>query len=122
MAMKAKTQLVIGDDGVAIITLNNPPLNLLSFEVMLSLKSSIEEALLCNEVKAIVVNGMHKFLTFVIQGSRGKFSGGADVTVFGKSEMVKKRNEVGFLSIELITNLLEGNFIDTTTAVTFTYF
>lgn len=32
MAMKAKTQLVIGDDGVAIITLNNPPLNLLSFE------------------------------------------------------------------------------------------
>ncbi|CAH1417561.1 unnamed protein product [Lactuca virosa] len=111
MAMKAKTQLVIGDDGVAIITLNNPPLNLLSFEVMLSLKSSIEEALLCNEVKAIVVNG-----------SRGKFSGGADVTVFGKSEMVKKRNEVGFLSIELITNLLEGNFIDTTTAVTFTYF
>ncbi|XP_052619844.1 glyoxysomal fatty acid beta-oxidation multifunctional protein MFP-a isoform X2 [Lactuca sativa] len=97
MAMKAKTQLVIGDDGVAIITLNNPPLNLLSFEVMLSLKSSIEEALLCNEVKAIVVNG-----------SGGKFSGGADVKVFGKSEMVKKRNEVGFISIELITNLLEA--------------
>lgn len=36
---------------------------------MLSLKSSIEEALLCNEVKAIVVNGMHKILTFVIQGT-----------------------------------------------------
>ncbi|KAI3787694.1 hypothetical protein L2E82_00032 [Cichorium intybus] len=98
MAIKPQTQLVVGDDGVAIITINNPPLNLLSFEVMISLKSSIEEALLCHEVKAIVVHG-----------SRGKFSGGADVTVFGKSHMVKKQKEIGFLSIDLITDLLEAS-------------
>lgn len=52
-------------DGVAIITIFNPPLNLLSGDVMLSLKESTEQALERDDVKAIVVTG-----------SKGNFSGG----------------------------------------------
>ncbi|GJZ82392.1 glyoxysomal fatty acid beta-oxidation multifunctional protein MFP-a [Tanacetum coccineum] len=90
-------KLVVGDNGVGIITINNPPLNLLNTQAILSLKDSIEEALLRDEVKAIV-----------ICGARGKFSGGFNVTAFGKSNMAKKPKEVGFLSIEVITDLLEA--------------
>ncbi|XP_071742588.1 glyoxysomal fatty acid beta-oxidation multifunctional protein MFP-a-like [Rutidosis leptorrhynchoides] len=97
MANKSKTQMVVSDNGVAIITINNPPLNLLSSSVLYSLKGSIEEALQRDEVKAIVITG-----------SAGKFCGGADVAVFGNPQMVKKDNEIAFMSIEVITDLLEG--------------
>nr|GEV31477.1 glyoxysomal fatty acid beta-oxidation multifunctional protein MFP-a [Tanacetum cinerariifolium] len=90
-------KLVVGDNGVGIITINNPPLNLLNTQAILSLKDSIEEALLRDEVKAIV-----------ICGASGKFSGGFNVTAFGKSSMAKKPNDLGSLSIEVITDLLEA--------------
>ncbi|CAK7348332.1 unnamed protein product [Dovyalis caffra] len=57
---KGKTLMEVGADGVAIITINNPPLNLLSVDVMLSLKESTEEALQRNDVKAIVITGRLK--------------------------------------------------------------
>uniref|UniRef100_A0A6N2N568 3-hydroxyacyl-CoA dehydrogenase NAD binding domain-containing protein n=1 Tax=Salix viminalis TaxID=40686 RepID=A0A6N2N568_SALVM len=70
---KRKTLMGVGADGVAIITINNPPLNLLSVDVMFSLKENTEEALQRDDVKAIVITG-----------SNGKFSGGFDVTAFGR--------------------------------------
>ncbi|XP_058200097.1 glyoxysomal fatty acid beta-oxidation multifunctional protein MFP-a-like isoform X1 [Rhododendron vialii] len=95
--MKGRTVLEVGADGVAIITITNPPLNLLSVDVMLSLKESIEEALPRENVKAIVVTG-----------SGGKFSGGFDVSVFGGSDGRKENQKVGFMSIEFLTDVLEA--------------
>ncbi|XVF80602.1 hypothetical protein PTKIN_Ptkin15bG0087000 [Pterospermum kingtungense] len=92
--MKGKTLLEIRADGVAIISINNPPLNLLSADVMLSLKENSEHALLRDDVKAIVITG-----------SNGKFSGGFDVTAFGTKG---KLGKLGFWSIEFITDILEA--------------
>lgn len=62
---RGRIQMEVEADGVAIITIFNPPLNLLSGDVMLSLKESTEQALERDDVKAIVVTG-----------SKGNFSGG----------------------------------------------
>ncbi|KAB5569471.1 hypothetical protein DKX38_003264 [Salix brachista] len=84
----------VGADGVAIITINNPPLNLLSVDVMFSLKENTEEALQRDDVKAIVITG-----------SNGKFSGGFDVTAFGRKVKLEKP---GFFSIDIITDTIEA--------------
>ncbi|KAJ4954723.1 hypothetical protein NE237_011506 [Protea cynaroides] len=95
---KGTTVLEVGDDGVAVITLINPPVNSLSFDVLLSLKENYEQAQQRDDVKAIVVTG-----------SGNKFSGGFDITAFGglqsgKMEQPKK----GLISIEIITDTLEA--------------
>ncbi|GMI69445.1 MULTIFUNCTIONAL PROTEIN 2, multifunctional protein 2 [Hibiscus trionum] len=92
--MKGKTILETRADGVAIITINNPPLNLLSSHVMLSLKENTEQALQRDDVKAIVITG-----------SKGKFSGGFDVTAFGNKG---KHGKLGFFSVDFITDILEA--------------
>ncbi|KAK8509824.1 hypothetical protein V6N13_093668 [Hibiscus sabdariffa] len=92
--MEGKTYLEIGADGVAIITINNPPLNLLSAHVMLSLKENTELALQRDDVKAIVITGSNR-----------KFSGGFDVTAFGNKG---KHGKFGFFSIDFITDILEA--------------
>ncbi|XP_059625651.1 glyoxysomal fatty acid beta-oxidation multifunctional protein MFP-a-like [Cornus florida] len=93
--MKRRTGLEVAADGVAIISISNPPLNLLSYEELLSLKGSIEEALQRDDVKAIVVTG-----------AKGKFSGGADVTAFGGCQGIKRK--LGNLSIEFFTDIFEA--------------
>lgn len=87
----------VGEHGVAIITINRPPLNLLSVDVVLSLKEKIEEAIRKDSVKAIVITG-----------SRGNFSAGFVVTAFGGSQQRKTHRELGFMSIDFITDTLEG--------------
>ncbi|KAG6575069.1 hypothetical protein SDJN03_25708, partial [Cucurbita argyrosperma subsp. sororia] len=69
---KGRTEMEVGDDGVAIITIINPPVNALSFDVLFSLRDSYEQALKRDDVKAIVVTG-----------AMGKFSGGFDIAAFG---------------------------------------
>ncbi|KZV21558.1 glyoxysomal fatty acid beta-oxidation multifunctional protein MFP-a-like [Dorcoceras hygrometricum] len=95
--MAWKTGLDVGADGVAIVAINNPPLNLLSVTVMLDLKRTIEGALLRDDVKAIVVTGL-----------KGKFSAGFDVTTFGGRQGKRTKKELGFMSIEIVTDTLEG--------------
>ncbi|XP_060174702.1 glyoxysomal fatty acid beta-oxidation multifunctional protein MFP-a-like isoform X2 [Lycium barbarum] len=92
-----KIQLDVGENGVAIITINRPPLNLLSVDVVLSLKENIEEAMRKENVKAIVITG-----------SRGNFSAGFDVTAFGGNQQKRTQRELGFMSIEFITDTLEA--------------
>ncbi|XP_020260244.1 glyoxysomal fatty acid beta-oxidation multifunctional protein MFP-a-like [Asparagus officinalis] len=66
--------------------------------MLLSLKDAYEEALRRNDVKAIVVTG-----------ARGKFSGGFDITAFvGIHSLSVDQPKVGFISIDIITNMLEG--------------
>lgn len=85
-------------DGVAIISIVNPPFNLLSVHVLLNLKEKIEEALLRDDVKAMVLTG-----------SKGKFSAGFNVTTFGGSQPKKTRRDLGFMSLEFFTDLLEAS-------------
>ncbi|CAN4113637.1 unnamed protein product [Withania somnifera] len=92
-----KVLLEVRENGVAIITINRPPLNLLSVDVLLSLKENIEEAMHKDNVKAIVITG-----------SRRNFSAGFDVTAFGGSQQRKTPRELGFMSIEFITDTLEA--------------
>ncbi|XP_072954071.1 glyoxysomal fatty acid beta-oxidation multifunctional protein MFP-a isoform X2 [Typha angustifolia] len=95
---KGTTEMEVGVDGVAVITIVNPPVNSLSVDVLLSLKNRYEEALQRNDVKAIVVTG-----------ARGKFSGGFDISAFGALQGGKREQpKVGYISIEIITDLLEG--------------
>jgi 3-hydroxyacyl-CoA dehydrogenase len=58
-------------DGVAVITLDNPPVNGLGFETRLAIVNGLEKALADNQVKAIV-----------LAGSAKAFSGGADIKEF----------------------------------------
>ncbi|XAR58418.1 3-hydroxybutyryl-CoA epimerase [Bertholletia excelsa] len=95
--MSGTTLSEVGSDGVAVITIFNPPLNLLSVEVLLSLRKSIDEALSRDTVKAIVITG-----------SNGKFSGGFYVSSFGGRQGSKEKRGLGFMSIEIITNTIEA--------------
>ncbi|MCY7313090.1 MAG: enoyl-CoA hydratase/isomerase family protein, partial [Pseudoxanthomonas sp.] len=62
-------------DGVAILTLHNPPVNGLGLETRRALLESLSRALEDATVRAIVVSG----------GARA-FSGGADIREFNKPE------------------------------------
>lgn len=88
----------VGADGVAIITISNPPVNSLSLDVLNSLKVCYDQALQRDDVKAIVVTG-----------AKGKFSGGFDITAFsglqgGKTAMPKP----GFVSVEVLSDTCEA--------------
>ncbi|KAL6838206.1 hypothetical protein ACP4OV_031976 [Aristida adscensionis] len=97
-AGKGRTELEVGADGVAVITICNPPVNSLSIDVLHSLKESYEEALRRSDVKAIVVTG-----------KGGKFSGGFDISSFGGvqgGQMVQPK--VGYIAIDILTDTLEA--------------
>ncbi|KAE9594228.1 hypothetical protein Lal_00001160 [Lupinus albus] len=95
--VKGHTILEVGADGVAIITIINPPVNSLSFDVLRSLKESFDQALERNDVKAIVVTG-----------AKGKFSGGFDITAFGGIQEGKENSNPGSISIEIVTDTVEA--------------
>ncbi|OIV95201.1 hypothetical protein TanjilG_21591 [Lupinus angustifolius] len=95
--VKGRTVIEVGADGVAIITIINPPVNSLSFDVLRSLKESFDQALQRNDVKAIVVTG-----------AKGKFSGGFDITAFGGLQEGKENSNPGSISIEIVTDTVEA--------------
>jgi 3-hydroxyacyl-CoA dehydrogenase len=64
------------DGGVAVITMNNPPVNGLGFGVRKGLIEGLKKALDDKSVKAIVVTGSGK-----------AFSGGADIKEFNTPKM-----------------------------------
>ncbi|CAL4950154.1 unnamed protein product [Urochloa decumbens] len=98
MAAKGRTELEVGADGVAVITICNPPVNSLSIDVLYSLKESYEEALRRSDVKAIVVTG-----------KGGKFSGGFDISSFGDVQGGQTTQpKVGYISIDILTDTLEA--------------
>ncbi|AQK91461.1 enoyl-CoA hydratase1 [Zea mays] len=98
MAAKVRTELDVGADGVAVITIYNPPVNSLSIDVLHSLKESYEEALRRNDVKAIVVTG-----------KGGKFSGGFDISSFGGVQGGQTMQpKVGYIAIDILTDTVEA--------------
>ncbi|KAB2062851.1 hypothetical protein ERO13_A10G165600v2 [Gossypium hirsutum] len=93
-----RTTLEVGVDGVAVITIINPPVNSLSPDVLYSLKESYDKALQRDDVKAIVVTG-----------ANGKFSGGFDITSFDGMQSGKvEQPKLGFVSVEIVSDTLEA--------------
>ena len=61
-------------DGVAVVTLDNPPVNGLGFAVRTGLRAALEAAATDDTVRALVITGSGRM-----------FSGGADISEFGKT-------------------------------------
>ncbi|PHT75771.1 hypothetical protein T459_19293 [Capsicum annuum] len=98
----------VGTDGVAVITIFNPPLNALAIPIIAGLKEMWTEATMRNDVKAIVLTcELSQFTSFSsafsltsfgelciagprpawikeVGGNGGRFSGGFDINVFQK--------------------------------------
>lgn len=82
-----KTQYHI-QDHVAIIQLDSPPLNTLGFEMRNSIAEGINNAVIDNTIKAII-----------LIGSDRAFSGGADITEFGKNDSFKQPHLLTLIEI-----------------------
>ncbi|KAI4345398.1 hypothetical protein L6164_012526 [Bauhinia variegata] len=94
---KGRTVFDVGADGVAVVTIINPPVNSLSLDVLVSLKENFDLVLQRDDVKAIIVTG-----------AKGKFSGGFDITAFGGLQEGKVKQEPGWISVKIITDTLEA--------------
>ncbi|XP_038890034.1 peroxisomal fatty acid beta-oxidation multifunctional protein AIM1 [Benincasa hispida] len=93
---EASITMEVGNDGVALITLSNPPVNALARTMFPALKSKFDEAMRRNDVKAVVLTG-----------EGGRFSGGFDINVF---EKIHKTGDVSLLpdvSVEIAVNTME---------------
>jgi len=96
---KGTTTIEVGSDGVAIITIVNPPVNSLSLDVLPSLKERYDEAIRRDDVKAIVVTG-----------AGGKFSGGFDISAFTQIQAGKvKAPGRGYVAVEILTDTVDAS-------------
>ncbi|XP_010433148.1 PREDICTED: peroxisomal fatty acid beta-oxidation multifunctional protein AIM1 [Camelina sativa] len=98
MAKKIGVTMEIGNDGVAVITITNPPVNSLASPIIAGLKEKFQDANQRNDVKAIVLTG-----------NNGRFSGGFDINVF---QQVHKTGDLSLMpevSVELVCNLMEDS-------------
>ncbi|GMI88578.1 ABNORMAL INFLORESCENCE MERISTEM [Hibiscus trionum] len=86
----------VGNDGVAVITISNPPVNALAIPIIDGLKEKFAEATRRNDVKAIVLTG-----------KGGRFSGGFDINVFQKVHGTGDVSIMPDVSVELVTNAVE---------------
>ncbi|KAE7998726.1 hypothetical protein FH972_003237 [Carpinus fangiana] len=88
--------LEVGNDGVAVIAISNPPVNALAIQIITGLKEKFDEAVRRNDVKAIVLTG-----------KGGRFSGGFDINVFEKVHKTGDVSLVPDVSVELVVNTIE---------------
>ncbi|BBN10760.1 enoyl-CoA hydratase/3-hydroxyacyl-CoA dehydrogenase [Marchantia polymorpha subsp. ruderalis] len=95
MARPAVT-MEVGDDGVAIITIDNPPVNSISDEVMQGVTSSFKAAHLREDVKAIVLTG-----------ANGKFCGGGEIRNMQARKTVAVSESMPS-TVTLVNDLMEG--------------
>jgi len=72
---------------IAVITLNNPPVNGLGYETRLGITQGLDKALADKNVKAIVLTGAGK-----------AFSGGADIKEFGSPKSMAEPNLLSVIS------------------------
>ncbi|KAK1616416.1 hypothetical protein QYE76_021933 [Lolium multiflorum] len=97
MAGSIRVTMDVGADGVALITIFNPPVNALHPIIIQGLKEKYAEAMDRDDVKAIVLTG-----------AAGKFCGGFDINVF---TIVQETGDVSHLpdvSVELVSNTMEA--------------
>jgi 3-hydroxyacyl-CoA dehydrogenase len=73
---------------VAVITLNNPPVNGMGYDTRLAVVNSVAKAVADPAVKAIVITGHGK-----------AFSGGADIREFGTPKAIQEPNLLSVISL-----------------------
>ncbi|CAN7070500.1 unnamed protein product [Brassica oleracea var. botrytis] len=98
MAKKIGVTMEVGNDGVAVITISNPPVNSLASPIISGLKEKFQDANQRSDIKAIVLTG-----------NGGRFSGGFDINVF---QQVHKTGDISLMpevSIDLVCNLMEDS-------------
>ncbi|KAB2071988.1 hypothetical protein ES319_A08G260700v1 [Gossypium barbadense] len=93
---QSKVTMEVGNDGVAVITISNPPVNALAIPIIDGLKEKFAEATGRNDVKAIVLTG-----------KGGRFSGGFDINVFTKVHGTGDVSVMPDVSVDLVTNAVE---------------
>ncbi|XP_042002402.1 peroxisomal fatty acid beta-oxidation multifunctional protein AIM1-like [Salvia splendens] len=86
----------VGDDGVAVITISNPPVNALALTIFDGLKEKYAEAMRRDDVKAVVLTG-----------DAGKFSGGFDINVFERVHRTGDGSILPETSISVAVNVIE---------------
>ncbi|CAM8938114.1 unnamed protein product [Rhodiola kirilowii] len=94
---EVRVTLDVGTDGVAVITICNPPVNALAIPIVKGLKDKLSEAIGRNDVKAIVLTG---------QG--GRFCGGFDINVFQIIHRTGDLSSLSDASVERINKMIEG--------------
>ncbi|XP_018628548.1 peroxisomal fatty acid beta-oxidation multifunctional protein AIM1 isoform X2 [Nicotiana tabacum] len=93
---EVKVTMEVGSDGVAVITISNPPVNALAIQIFAGLKEKWNEAAKRNDVKAIVLTG-----------HGGRFSGGFDINVFQKVHTTGDISLLPGVSVDLVVNTME---------------
>ncbi|KAJ4765626.1 Fatty acid oxidation complex subunit alpha [Rhynchospora pubera] len=91
-----RVTMEVGSDGVALITITNPPVNALHPKIIAGLKEKYTEAMSRPDVKAIVLTGYG-----------GKFSGGFDINVFKQIHQTGNLSLLPDVSVELVVNIVE---------------
>ncbi|XP_022729466.1 peroxisomal fatty acid beta-oxidation multifunctional protein AIM1-like [Durio zibethinus] len=86
----------VGKDGVAVITISNPPVNALALPILTGLKENFHEAARRSDVKAIVLTGRG-----------GRFSGGFDINIFQKVHGTGDASIIPDVSVDLVVNAIE---------------
>lgn len=97
MAGSIRVTMEVGADGVALITIFNPPVNALHPIIIQGLKEKYAEAMDRDDVKAIVLTG-----------ATGKFCGGFDINVFTKVHETGDVKLMPDVSVELVSNMMEA--------------
>ncbi|KAG8070505.1 hypothetical protein GUJ93_ZPchr0006g41151 [Zizania palustris] len=97
MAGSIRVTMEVGADGVAVVTICNPPVNALHPIIIQGLKEKYAEAMDRDDVKAIVLTG-----------AGGKFCGGFDINVFTEVHKTGNLSLMPDVSVELVSNLIEG--------------
>uniref|UniRef100_A0A0E0JYD1 Uncharacterized protein n=1 Tax=Oryza punctata TaxID=4537 RepID=A0A0E0JYD1_ORYPU len=97
MAGAIRVTMEVGADGVAVVTICNPPVNALHPIIIQGLKEKYAEAMDRDDVKAIVLTG-----------AGGKFCGGFDINVFTEVHKTGNVSLMPDVSVELVSNLMEA--------------
>ncbi|KAF5482012.1 hypothetical protein F2P56_002614 [Juglans regia] len=93
---EVKVTLEVGSDGVAVITISNPPVNALAVPIILGLKEKFTEASRRDDVKAIVLTGKGR-----------RFSAGFDINVFEKVHKTGNISLMPDVSVDLVVDTIE---------------
>ncbi|KAA3477033.1 peroxisomal fatty acid beta-oxidation multifunctional protein AIM1-like isoform X2 [Gossypium australe] len=93
--MAMAVTMEVGNDGVAVISISNPPLNIINAAMLAALKEKFGEATRRRDVKAIVLTG-----------KGGRFSGGFDINAFQNPSGDTSDRTIE--SIDLVLNTIEG--------------
>ncbi|XP_065849474.1 peroxisomal fatty acid beta-oxidation multifunctional protein AIM1 isoform X2 [Euphorbia lathyris] len=93
---KPLVTLEVGNDGVAVISMSNPPVNALAVPIILGLNEKFLEATRRDDVQAIVLTGKN-----------GRFSGGFDISVMQKVHRTGDASIIPDVSVDLVVNAIE---------------